>query len=353
MIYVGEQDCGYFAEEVANVMRLSFDYIPSNIHIESQINEIMKLGKQDFTIFDVSQYVDDVESIARNIVLICNANGSKPIVFASGFYFESAMLVAAIEQGIKLYITGSSLSVMKDQLTKCLNGFYEANGIDDISTFQNEIAKEQETLKNVRMIGVAGACKRIGTTTHAVQLIRYLQLKGYKACYIQLNNTSYVHNLSEWLEISSSDDEIGRITYGGVDHFYKMERLGDIVKLNYDYIVYDYGVYFDKDFNRVSFMEKDIRIFVVGSDPEELPNTYNIIKSAFYDDIRYIFNFSSEQEADDLKELMGEKFSNTFIAGFIPDKYIFVPEPDIYERILPLKNVSDETKRKGFWRKKK
>lgn len=52
---------------------------------------------------------------------------------------------------------------------------------------------------------------------------------------------------------------------------------------------------------------------------------------------------------------MGDKYGSSFIAEFIPDKYVYVPT-EIYEKIIPVTDLSVEQnktrKRKGFFGKK-
>lgn len=120
MIFVGSLDKGYFAEEVCNKFNLSFDYVQEAAHISEQVNEILSYQKQDYTIFDVEQYIDEAEDVVDGIIKICNANNSKPIIFAAGYMNNSNIIVSAANQGITYFITAVMLSDMKDQLEKCL-----------------------------------------------------------------------------------------------------------------------------------------------------------------------------------------------------------------------------------------
>ena len=63
MIFVGSLDKGYFAEEVCNKFNLSFDYVQEAAHISEQVNEILSYQKQDYTIFDVEQYIDEAQDV--------------------------------------------------------------------------------------------------------------------------------------------------------------------------------------------------------------------------------------------------------------------------------------------------
>lgn len=354
MIFVGRADRGYFVEEYCEKQNLYFDYVESSLSIQEQVNPILTHQKQDYTIFDVEQYTDEAEVITDWVWKICNTNCSKPIILASGYRSFARIITELAESGVKYFILGATLSDMKDQLEKCLNGFYDANGIE----FIEDVKKEQEEIEeqissNCTTIAVTGACKRIGTTTQAIQFIRYIQLCGKKACYIQMNGNDYIQSLRTWFDVEE-DEEIGKVTYQGVDHYYKLDKIREIMQKNYDFYIYDYGVYFDTDFNRVSFQEKDKQIFVVGSDQSEMQHTYNIIQSAFYDMVNYIYNFTSDADKPAILELMEEKAEKTYFSTYVPDKYVFAPN-DIYAEIVPIEEeevpVQNESKKKKFFRR--
>ena len=101
-------------------------------------------------------------------------------------------------------------------------------------------------------------------------------------------------------------------------------------------------------------MEKDIQIFVVGSSPDEFEKTYDLIKSNFYNDVFYVFNFTAETEKKDIKELMEDKADKTFFADESKDPFTF-GNSGIYKEMIPIENKSEEKKEKksGFFRKRK
>lgn len=355
MIFVGSRDKGYFAEEICDKVETPFFYVEAHPHISSQVNTILECGKQDYTIFDIEQYVDEADVIADFVAKICNANASKPIILASGYLKKSSIIVELVESGVNYFILASVLSEMKDQLLKCMNGFYDANGIELLDEVKKEVdAVEEHRNMDFKSIAVAGVSKRIGSTTVAVQLIKFIQMMGKTACYIQMNGSDYVKCMKEWF-IVEENDELGRVTYQNVEHYYKLGNIKEILKQGYDFYVYDYGTYLDTNFNKVSFLEKDIQILVAGTDPMEMSDTVKIIRSAFYDSVNYVFNFTSEADQKEVLEMMEEKAEHTFFTTYIPDKYVYVPN-ECYSSILPISNdsVPEEGKRKGFlkrWKK--
>ena len=67
MIFVGNQERGYFSEEFAGKNGLDFAYVGTFPHIADQTNDILRHGKQDYTIFDVHTYIDEADEIADQI----------------------------------------------------------------------------------------------------------------------------------------------------------------------------------------------------------------------------------------------------------------------------------------------
>lgn len=234
---------GYFCEKIAERFQLSLEYVSSNGHIEQQINEILFLENVEYVVYDISQYIDPSEVIRDEICKIKTCNGAIPIIYASGFLLSSQIIVLLYEVGICEFITATNLSEQSMQLEKCIHGYYKQNGIQELDALVT-MAEQEEQLKaeyKYTSIGVAGTLSRIGSTTQALHIVKYFIAKGYKACYIQLNDSSYIADLKEWWDADVSDDLTGKLTYEGIDHFYKIEQLAEVKKMGYDYYVYDYG----------------------------------------------------------------------------------------------------------------
>lgn len=203
-----------------------------------------------------------------------------------------------------------------------------------------EEVAEKKAAGAAKAIGIAGAVQRMGTTTQAIQLVKYLMYKGYKACYIQMNNHGYVEELIDSYEGVEIEEVIGKAVYQEVEMYYKLEKLPEVLKRDYDYFVYDYGVFSDRDFNKISFLEKDLQIFTVGTKPGEFMKTYQLIENNFYNSVLYIFNFvvDDKQERDDIYELMAEKEDVTFFAPDCRDPFRLC-QTEFYESLFPVKAV--------------
>lgn len=359
ILFVGNRVKGFFCEEAAQLKGMDFEYISADLHISNQAQEILRYKEQaGAAVYDLEQYADESEEIVDWILRIQDAIGVKTIIYAAGYSPGSTVIRLLYESGIKNFIFSIYLGEKKEDLELCLNGYYEnfgyeeKRGISFAEKEPEEPGSEKEKTKAV-CIGVAGAITRMGTTTQALQLVKFFQFFGYRAAYIQMNRHHYVEDLKEAYEQVEHDEETGRATYLRVDMYYRMDRLQDVLKMDYDYLVFDYGVYSENGFNKISFLEKEIQIFVVGSKPGgEFEKTYDVIKNNFYNQVFYIFNFVAKTEQADLLELMEEKAGMTFFAGEARDPFSFAGEGSIYEKIISLeRKETPDRKRKWFGRR--
>lgn len=351
LVFVGSREIGFFSEQVASRYNLEVEYIPSNGHITQQINEILYISQVQCIVYDIQQYIDDPEIICEEILKIQNCNGATPIIYAPGFSTFSRVIVALYEGGISEFILASDLSEQRSQLEKSMNGYYSKNGIAElevIKTLSEQEAQLKDELKYTT-IGVVGTANRIGTTTQALHITKYLIAKGYTACYVHINNTDYIKDLQEWWGAEIQDDFIGKVVYEGIDHFYKTEHLTEIKKLGYDFYVYDYGS-FTNHFNRESFLERDIKIYVLGWKPSEMQATFKLLQSKIHTDGKYILSFGDELPEEDIEGIMGERKNSTIVPTRCTEPYKLY-DVNTYDPIFQLDaRIEEEPKRKGFFK---
>lgn len=359
ILFVGKQERGFFCEDVAKQREVKCAYIPENLHIGNQAKDVLRYKETArYAIFDIEQYADDPQEIESWILRIRDAIGVKAIIFAPGYSPESKVISGLYQKGIKNFIFSVYLADQKEDLELCMDGYFESFGYEKRGIyFQEKELEEREEAKNKEnrgtTIGVAGAVARMGTTTQAIQFVKYLHFSGYRAAYIQMNSHGWVEQLEAAYSDTEHDPEKGLVTYQGVDMYYRLDRLQDVLK-QYDYYVYDYGVFSEHGFNKISFLEKEIQIFVVGSKPGEFDKTYQVVKNNFYNHNYYIFNFTAETEKKDLLELMEEKAEDTFFAGEVRDPFSYDGKDGIFEKIMPIeKQVENQNKKNRFFGRRK
>ncbi|MBO5485042.1 MAG: hypothetical protein J6K58_06755 [Lachnospiraceae bacterium] len=357
IVFVGKRERGFFCEEIARKREVQCVYIPENLYIEEQAKEILRYKeKAKAIIYDLEQYVDESEILEDWILKIQEAIGIQTIIFAAGYLPQSKIVNDLYHKGIRNFIFSVFLGEQKEDLELALDGYFEHFGYEKRGiVFEETEPKEaagQENNEIKKSIGLAGAVARMGTTTQAIQFVKHLQFTGYQAAYVQMNGHHWVEELAEAYSEAEQDTDEGRVTYQFVDMYYRLDKLQDVLKKQYDFLVYDYGVYSEHDFNKISFCEKDIQVFVVGSKPGEFEKTYEVISNNFYNSVYYIFNFVAKAEQKDLLELMEEKAVNTFFAQEARDPFAYAGQSEVFEKMLPLeaKAMNDKKKTGFFWK---
>lgn len=355
ILFVGKQEkAGGWMEDVAKRHGWEAAYVPASFNIQTQVDQILSYSACKVIIYDIEQYSQPAKEIAEVIHRIEQANQAKVVIYASGYNPKSTIIMELLYHGIKYFIYGAYLTDKKEELDRCIKGETEAHEEQANREPIDEVTIERTACKTV---GIAGAVPRMGTTTQAIQFVKYLIFAGWKACYIEMNSHGWVEELAEAYADVSLDGEIGKATYQGVDLFYRPEKLPEVLKLGYDYYVYDYGVYSDQDFNKISFLEKDIQIFVVGTKPGEFMKTYHLIENNFYRNVVYIFNFVREdqEEYKEIYDLMGDKRETTYFAPDCRDPFHY-SNAKLYSQILPVepgKEQREVKRKKGFWKRKR
>lgn len=345
IVFVGDEDRGYFVRESAALLKQDLYFVGYSMKIDRQINEILQMDC-DYLILDIEQYTDDPEELAGAIARMDKAKGEKcsTIIYAPGYSPSSRIIQELKERGLYYFLLSANMTDSKEQLERCMQGYYEEPEIPLEETQREEVPPG-------RKIGITGACHRIGATTLALQLVRYFQSLGYRACYIQVNATRYVEQLADYFNVFK-DAYFGQVTFDGIDLYYKQENISEILKQGYDYYIYDFGTYTDTDFNKTMFLEKDIRIFVLGSKPSELPFTDEVLRNEYYKDVLCLFNFVSRQEQPDVLELMEERAGDTYFAGYTPDPFVFTTESkELFEHMIPTGQKELPEKKKWFFGK--
>ena len=148
IIIVGsEYRLSAMAEVVTKRLDENVGYIPENISIKNQENDILALGEAKYIIYDIDQYFDETVEIINIIKRIQRVNKAKPILYVATDNPKSEIIKAAVAAQIKSFINESlSLGQQKDQLEKIINGFYEVHGREDVRAAEDEVNNDNKTL---------------------------------------------------------------------------------------------------------------------------------------------------------------------------------------------------------------
>lgn len=291
--------------------------------------------RYDYIYIHLKQLDGTLENILLMFKKLVEAINSetKIIIGASEYLPKSDIIIKLRNLGITNFIFADTLFEQKDEFQSCMDGNTE--GIEqaipkNISIHDEPEAKPHVEARQYKTIAAISKTPRMGTSTLAIQIIKYLKFIGYKACYVEMNSSGWVTAHEEWLENTTQDENIGKITYQDIDMYYNPKYINAILDMDYDYYIYDYGTT-----ENVSFFEKDIKIGVAGTSPLEMNDTEKLIEAYYNTDMFYCFNFVPETERADILDLMESKSNKTFFINSCPDPYFLSPENiKVYENVF-------------------
>ncbi|MEG2812971.1 MAG: hypothetical protein RSA79_00065 [Oscillospiraceae bacterium] len=306
--------------------------ITSDIHtIESLCSKFRLANQYSHIIIDIDNFNDTNEDIVQGLYLLLATTKAQIIVIVTGRKPGDTLLNSLVSIGIYNIINDIKPEIIVEHLHTLLkapatkddvNLFFsqtadDKHKLDFFKKFTRKKEKEKQELQikaPTKTIAVAGTQSRIGTTTQAICLIKYLQSIGKTACYVDITNF-YVTKIKDYYDCLV-DVENGKITCQNIDMFYKVDIA--IKNKDYDYMIFDYGVLKQNE-TIISYIEKDIKFLVCGAKLDELEFTTNAISTLINEEIKYIFSFVSENDYKNILTLMEHKANVTTFAKYAPD----------------------------------
>ena len=236
ILFVGNERVG---ARVAEVSGKEVEFTGDVTHI-ADIKDTIISKSYWAVIFDLSTFLDDYNTLAEEIDNLNHVSGARFLFYYLGKTPRSNLVYALTERGFTGFVTESIAGLANKQLQTALDGFasiepYKPEHVSEDKVEQTSIEKKPT------VISVAGCCNRIGTTTQALQIIKYLQFLGHKAAYIQLNDSEYVQKAAGLYSAEDIDRSLGRVTLNGTDLYSKPDQIAEIRGMGYEYLVYDFG----------------------------------------------------------------------------------------------------------------
>lgn len=346
VLYCGSEIRGNVIAEYCRRKKDKIEFTGSKNHVGEYDEKIFN-GQYEVIVIDVTQLIDDTQVITDYICRIKKAKTSQIVIFAEGYTYRSKLITELITNGFTDYVLATGLATQADEWEKCITGYYKKNPIEQVIEEKEEAKLVQESQQEkIVTIGVAGTMYRIGTTTQALQLVRYCMSKGYKAAYIEINDTNFIEKCCElYADVEISND---CVIYNDL-HMYRYDKITEVLK-NYDILVCDYGAITSPSFNKISFATQQMKFLVAGTKPGEITAVQNTLQSPAYNEAAYIFTFVPEADRADILEMMCEKKDSVIFAATCFDPFDYV-QCD-YDKVLQLEDVTVE-KKTGFLTKLK
>jgi len=353
ILFVGSRESGSFLLSYQKQVPLKIVFL-GEFNYAKQAAEKLLTHPKSIYIIDATQFLDDSDQIADIIKKTASAMNSIVIILVPGYAPNTTLVQNFMAVSITSFIYGMSQGARIKELENILPQYIaiektsygemrdKRDNEEASSPIQDEAPLENKPIPGGPVIipkisiGVAGSMERIGTTTQALQIVKYLQYIGRKAVFIEMNQGKYLEAVKQFYSGIQLSDDKETVTYQDV--VMVPERLlGRVLKEEYEYYIYDYGNMNSPGFNRASYLEKDIQIVVCGSSPTELSCVLPVLMNPLYDDMtQFIFSFVDLDEREFVLEMMQERKNKTYFTSYTADPFVFTPETQsTYTAIIP------------------
>ena len=351
ILFVGALENGYFLLDVGKTVNQGVDFTGA-LAYTSEIEGYALKKKYSHIVIYLDQFLSQYDDMANDTEKIKVATGADIIIFAPGYQLTSKAIAALYSSGLRKFVLSNSLSLQKSAVLDFLTGKEEKDIAFEIPAHDLPHNEEgpviTEKARKRLTIAVCGARSRMGTTTQALQIIKYFQVHHKKAIYVELNDNHFVKRLQETYDDSLFTAANGKVYYREVPMLYEKQRLIEALQEGYDIAVFDYGVFNNKIAEQLSFIETDIKLFVCGTAPSEFFETNTVLqKTLNYPNTFYLFSFCGAEDQEELKELMADKWEQTIFADYTPDPFAYTESSNlIYDRVFSDLVQAPEQKRK-------
>jgi|GEM_PF-2930056 hypothetical protein len=281
----------------------------------------------DCIFIDIEPFIDTPEKIAAVVEAISATVQSPIVIWAVNFSPQSNAVLHLEKAGINRFVFAQFSRKQKEEIEAAVNGTSTAQPVKTVSPVSEDIDKPSTTHMSPaerppRSIAVFGSEARIGTTTAALQLCKYLTLCGYKPCYAEVSGAYTTAAVSTYKINATGTPE--RVMCGKLPLFNLQKTdISAITATGFDTVVYDCGNYKQGNFNEVFALDKDKRVLVCGAKPTEYQATIDAVKTTFSGDVWYLFNFIAENEQNGIRSMMAEKGNKTLFMPSVPNPYAY------------------------------
>lgn len=359
-IYVGNHDFGRYAAkkeiEKGGGKLIEKTAEQGACFVEDLTTDLIKEAA-DVYIFDVSSLLDQVQSIVGEIDKVHQATNGVIIIYAPGYSADSKLLVSLQAAGLVNQITEpENIGLLQEQFAELLQTPQKISEerqeelIQQREQLYEEVVAENPQLEKIEMppkdtfhvqnvkrkpgsivkIAVVGSQSRIGTTTTALQLAKFLNLQqDGSAAYMEYDQSGYTLNCKKLYDCSREPSGLGGVAIQNVDMYYDSRKINDICRQGYDFLIYDYGN-IEKVQNISSLFEKDLILLVCGAKANEFQKTTDAIRRVFdQKQVFYIFNYVfSEKDQSWVRNQQGPKSDQTYFMQQVPDIFVYNPDHD-------------------------
>ncbi|EKQ55174.1 MULTISPECIES: hypothetical protein [unclassified Clostridium] len=285
------------------------------------IHDMRNLSHYSYFAIDLKALKDTENEIIEAITAFKAMYDSRIIIFAEGLKREDEIISRLIEEKIYNVIISKEIQEIKDEILKCLSNIGKTEEDWNIKG----IHENQYTFnyKNIK-IAVAGVSSRVGTTTTAFNMARFLFNIGAKVSYTEANDSDHLKEIAAYYEFLKIENYY---RYKGVEYYPNKQFPNDV-----NYQIFDLGS-LNKG-NIAIFKSCNIKILCSGSKPYELIETYETTNSVKDFNYNILFTSVSNEENFKIRKSFVNRKDNIHFLKYSPSLFDEKINEDIYKEII-------------------
>ncbi len=269
-------------------------------------------------------------------------------------YKENSLLINSFKT-VNCFILQGNLTQKEEQLLSILNG---SNTLDNINIIDSREKEEKylnekynlpsNTLEVTiqKRIAIVGSMPRIGTTTLAMQLIKFLQAQSKRVCYVECNLNGYIDNLAYSYGQEVVDD---KFNISNTTLYKGMQSLSQKDYDKYDYVIKDYGDYRGINLNDIA--SNDVIISIMGLKANEIEYNLPIYKAFNNLNAIYFYNFVEKAKRSVILENQKSISNRTFFLDYAPNSFnLQFENSNTFERMLHILQSKKVIKKDKFFK---
>lgn len=285
------------------------------------IHDMRNLSHYSYFAIDLKALKDTENEIIEAITAFKAMYDSRIIIFAEGLKREDEIISRLIEEKIYNVIISKEIQEIKDEILKCLSHIGKTEEDWNLKeTHENQYIFNHKNVK----IAVAGVSSRVGTTTTAFNMARFLFNIGAKVSYTEANDSGHLKEIADYYEFLKIENYY---RYKGVEYYPNKQFPNDV-----NYQIFDLGSLYKG--NIAIFKSCNIKILCSGSKPYELIETYEAINSIKDVNYNILFTSVSNEENFKIRKSFENSKDNIHFLKYSPSLFDGNINEDIYKEII-------------------
>ncbi|AGK97117.1 hypothetical protein [Clostridium pasteurianum] len=293
------------------------------------IHDMRNLSHYSYFAIDLKALKDTENEIIEAVIAFKTMYDSRIILFEEGVKVENEIMSRLFDEKIYNIIISEEIPEIKNEILKCISvkGKTQEDWsiLSGINTNVEENLKTQYTFnhKNIK-IAVAGVSSKVGTTTTAFNMAKFLLEIGAKVSYTEANSNEHLKEIAAYYKFLKVENYY---KYNGIE-YYPNKQFPD----DYNFNIFDLG---SLNLGTIAiFKSCDIKILCCGSKPYELNDTHKAIN--LHDDmyLNTLFSFTAETEEVKIRKMFDKSINKIHFQDYSPSLFDGKTNEKIYKEIV-------------------